>query len=237
MKLLFISLLFLFSMIAFADKPTSQYNRNSASLTTNVDLILYSNMTAHQSQTLTIWDLVNLPPFVSTYAPIANATLTGVTSTSSLSCTNNLNVGGTIAAVGKISATANANALLISPATLSSSSYAQFTNTGGTSYVGVEGGAGNVLTPDSAYDLAIVPPTGHNLVIGYNGGSASALKVDSSGLINFIVSGNEKTATNQTITWGTSTGPTGVTLAGTTPTKWLAIKLSDGNTYYLPLFK
>jgi hypothetical protein len=73
----------------------------SAATTTNADVFPFVDVTANATQKMTLWDLINLPPIVATYAPINNPTFTGTTaglngSGANLTELNGSNVGSGI---------------------------------------------------------------------------------------------------------------------------------------------
>jgi hypothetical protein len=78
MKKFLFSLAFLFATTALAvDVKISQLPLGSASTTGASDSFPYVAATTNVTKRLTLWDLINLPPIVSTYAPLASPTFTG----------------------------------------------------------------------------------------------------------------------------------------------------------------
>jgi len=72
---------------------------------------------------------------------------------------------------GAITTTANNNALVFSPATLTAQVYQTFNSSGGTSYFGQESSTGGgIITGSAAYSLSISSASGRNLNLGVDAG-------------------------------------------------------------------
>lgn len=81
-KSLLIALLLLIAPPAPAQQiiKISQLPLGTAAATGSSDVFPFVNSTTSTTEKMTIWDLINLPPIVSTYAPIASPTFTGTVS-------------------------------------------------------------------------------------------------------------------------------------------------------------